>query len=399
MARAGMAARMRPEDRAIVAPLGFLHGVVHANLLAIPVFLLAWRTEFGADDVTLGLLAATAYGGFGLSSVPFGFLADRRAPARLLIASAVGIAASLLALAVSPSLTPLAAALAALGLASGIYHPTALAAISRTVEEQGRGMGWHGMGGSLGVAFGPAFAGAARTLGWSWRTTIGMLGVLPLVAALLLVVRPPPAAIGDPLDRKSPSLRSLATLPYVRMILVYLFAGFAYQGALTFLPRFVGAEVFALALGLGAIGQVIAGTLADRRRPDRILSTLSLAAALALVAFALTAPPGLGNGGMGAWNERLLTPFTIAALGFGFLLFSLEALQNTLVTRTVPRAVRGSAFGVAFLSVFGLGSVGAAAAGWLMARGDSSLLFALLAVSLGASGGVALGVGTTQPRV
>jgi MFS family permease len=392
MAPAEMPAGMRREDRAIVAPLGFLHGVVHANLLAIPVFLLAWRTEFGADDVTLGLLAATAYACFGLSSVPFGFLADRSDPSTLLVACAGGIAASLAALALSPSLLPLGASLAALGLASGIYHPTALAAISRTVEEQGRGMGWHGMGGSLGIAFGPAFATATLTMGWSWRTTVGLLGLLPLVATLVLAVRPVAASARSPSSDPRPSFRSLATLPYARMILVYLFAGFAYQGSLAFLPRFVGPGIFALALGLGAIGQVIAGMLADRRRPDQILFSLSLAAAVLLGLLALLAGPmGPAPSGLDSFVSRLWTPFAVAALAFGFLLFSLEALQNTLVTHAVPREIRGFAFGLTFLSVFGLGSVGAAAAGWLMSRGDSSLLFLLLAVSLALSGSVALG--------
>jgi len=62
-----------------VAVLGFLHGTVHANILSIPVFLLAWQPEFRADNLTLGLLAASAYIPYGLGAVPFGFLADGRA--------------------------------------------------------------------------------------------------------------------------------------------------------------------------------------------------------------------------------------------------------------------------------------------------------------------------------
>src|SRR5712691_5621626 len=164
-----MPARIRQEDRAVVGLLGFLHGTVHANLLAIPVFLnLAWRTEFHADDVTVGLLAATTYACFGFSSLPFGFLADRRPPGRLLLICSGGVAVSLASIALSPSLPWLALSLAALGLTSGIYHPTALSAISRSVEAQGRGMGFHGMGGSLGIALGPAFIGVALTAGWPW---------------------------------------------------------------------------------------------------------------------------------------------------------------------------------------------------------------------------------------
>src|SRR2546422_11751437 len=80
-----MRLRMRREDRRVVAVLGFLHGVVHANILSIPVFLLAWKTEFGADDVTLGLLAAVGDGFYGLGALPVGFFSGRGAPARLLL--------------------------------------------------------------------------------------------------------------------------------------------------------------------------------------------------------------------------------------------------------------------------------------------------------------------------
>src|SRR5207244_2702195 len=118
-----MRPRMRREDRRVVAVLGFLHGVVHANILSIPVFLLAWKMEFGADDVTLG---------------------------------------------------------------------------PRAVAEQGRGMGWHGMGGSLGIAAGPAYVGTALAVGWSWRPVAGLLVIPGLVALALLVVARLPAETSTP---------------------------------------------------------------------------------------------------------------------------------------------------------------------------------------------------------
>src|SRR2546428_12154479 len=94
---------MRREDRRIVAVLGFLHGVVHANMLSIPVFLLAWKAEFGADDVTLALLAAAGYALYGLGAVPFGFLSDRGPPPRLRLPCARGVGVSLLGGAARPS--------------------------------------------------------------------------------------------------------------------------------------------------------------------------------------------------------------------------------------------------------------------------------------------------------
>jgi MFS family permease len=365
----------------MVAPLAFLHGTVHANLLAVPVFLnVAWSLEFRADPLTIGLLAATLFACFGISSVPFGLLADWRAPRRLLLVCVIGIALSLGAMAVSPTLPWLALSLAALGLSSGIYHPTALAAISRSVEAQGRGMGWHGMGGSLGIALGPAFVGTALAAGWPWRMAAALLTLPILLGAAWLVARRLPFSRATPSEEVRPPLRSLGTVGYGRTLLVYFFAGIAYQGSLTFLPKFVGPGLFALALGLGAVGQVIAGTLADRRRPDRILSSLSLAGAGLLILLAAVGPS---------------SAFLIGALAFGFVLFSLEALQNTLVTRVAPRAWRGLAFGFSFLSVFGLGSIGAILAGWLIDRGQASLLFLVLGAALAASGLAAYGVGVS----
>src|SRR5437667_242001 len=122
---------MRREDRKVVALLGFLHGVVHANILAIPVFLnFAWRDDFHADPLTLGLLFALGFGLYGVGAVPFGFLADRRSPGPLLLLSALGIGGSMAAIALSSSVPVLAVSLGALGFSSAIYHPTGRAGSS-----------------------------------------------------------------------------------------------------------------------------------------------------------------------------------------------------------------------------------------------------------------------------
>ncbi len=78
----------------------------------------------------------------------------------MLVLRAAGIATSLLAIAASPNLLLLALSLAALGLFSGIYHSTGFSLISRKVQEPGRGFGWHGMDGSLGMALGLSLIGS-----------------------------------------------------------------------------------------------------------------------------------------------------------------------------------------------------------------------------------------------
>src|SRR2546428_969869 len=114
-----MRPRMRREDRRVVAALGYPHGVVHANSLSIPIFLLAWKLEFGADDVTLGLLAAAGFGFYGLGAVPFGFLADRRPAGGLLLLCAAGSPTSMGGVGASPAVPVLALCLRALVLFCG----------------------------------------------------------------------------------------------------------------------------------------------------------------------------------------------------------------------------------------------------------------------------------------
>src|SRR5256885_2621641 len=234
---------MRREDRRVVAVLGFLHGVVHANILSIPIFLLAWKLEFGADDVTLGLLAAAGFGFYGLGAVPFGFLADRRPAGGLLLLCAAGIATSMVGVGASPSIPVLALSLGALGLFSGIYHPTGLSIISGVVAEQGRGMGWHGMGGSLGIAAGPAFVGAMLAIGWSWPSLAPLLGIPSLVALLPLFVARLPVERPAPALGSSRSPPALWGRPLSVILPLYMVSGFAHPGGLTFLPPFVGAQI------------------------------------------------------------------------------------------------------------------------------------------------------------
>lgn len=367
---------MHPEERRTVAVTGFLHGLVHANILAIPIFLgSAWRLEFSADDVTLGLLAATAYACFGLGSIPFGYLSDRRGASGLLVVCAAGIALSLVLIALSLTLPVLVLGLASLGFFSGIYHPTGLSLISRTVREAGRGMGWHGMGGSVGIALGPATIAGLLGIGWPWRSTVAIL-LVPALAGLALLravrIREVPRANAG-VGVKA-SIRGIASPGFLLILLVYMFAGLAYWGSLTFLPRLVGDASYAVLLGLGAVGQVLSGHLADRSRPERTLLGLSLAAATLLAVLASGSP--------------ILV--SASAWAFGFMLFSLEPLQNTLVTREVPEASRGVAFGMTFLSVFGVGSFGSILAGFLRAKGYANELYLILAAFLAVSGGCAL---------
>jgi predicted MFS family arabinose efflux permease len=340
-------------------------------ILSVPVLLtFAAADVLGPGAATLGLYAGITYASFGLASLPFGYLADRRPARIMLLVCTAGIAASLVAVAESPSPTVLAVALVGLGAAAGIYHPTGLALVSRT-REPGRNFGWHGLGGSLGVALGPAAATVLVARGWSWHA-VALLFAVPAALGFAIILlsgigRGPAEA---PPSDDGPGRIRLATPAMLLILLVYMFAGISYWGSLTFLPRSVGPQSYVVLLALGAVGQVVSGRIADRPRSERILFGLSLAAGVLLlvVASLATSPPA------------------IVAWPYGFLLFSLEPLQNMLVAREVPLRARGAAFGLTFFSVFGLGSAGAVVGGVLLAGGAYGPYFAVLGASLAGSG-------------
>lgn len=87
---------MSESDRALIAATAFTHGLVHTYILLIPILIPVWLVFFHVDAFVLGLVAALAYALYGLGSLPFGLLADRRPAIPLLILSLAGMGASLL---------------------------------------------------------------------------------------------------------------------------------------------------------------------------------------------------------------------------------------------------------------------------------------------------------------
>jgi MFS family permease len=377
-------------ERTLVACATVAHSLNHAYILLIPLFIRIWIEEFQADAYTMGLVASSAYVFFGGGSVPFGYLADRIGSKSLLMLYLGGAAVSLLLISWSSGLLQLAVALALLGLFSSTYHPSAIAMISREVREQGKGLGYHGMGGSLGIALGPLIA-SLLTLAVDWRTVF-LLFSAPAVILLVAIALRGPVELAP---RSAPSLpvalRSFANYSFLLVLLVYIFAGIAYWGALTFLPLYLdtlelpslslgprmmspAAYMFPALLALGAAGQVAGGHLADRSRVEVILAASSALVATALLLLAL--PQSLA--------------VAAVAMAFGFLLFSLEPMQNVLVSTRTSEGLRGLAFGLVFLSVFGIGAMGAVLGGFMSRIAGLSAIFPVLSLFMVASGIAAL---------
>ncbi len=375
-------------NRPLIAATAFTHGLVHAYILLIPVFVPVWLVLFHVDPFVLGLVAALAYALYGLGSLPFGLLADRSPAVPLLILSLVGMGVSLLLASLAPALSIVALALASLGASASIYHPTGLALISRRFARQGQALGWHGVGGSLGVALGP-LAASLLLLRLPPSYVIALLSSPVVLGILLLLIADPREAPPSANHEAAAPLALLRDPSFLLILLVYMGAGAAYWGALTFLPVFLDSEgtlgslevaglslapskvLFPTLLAMGAGGQLLSGHLSDRSRPELSLTLLSWGEAATLAVLVVVR----------AWA---LVP---VALALGFLLFALEPLQNILIVQRVPSSRRGLAYGLAFLSVFGIGGIiGAPLAGYLATAVGYPAIFPAMAPFMALSG-------------
>ena len=128
------------------------HGASHGFVLVLPAVLVALRAEFGASFTTLGTIATLSTMLYGLGALPAGLLTDRvGAPVLLRVFAAASAACCVLA-AVAPGIWWLAAALAMLGAAGALYHPSGLAEVTLNVPGGGRELGAHGGWGNAGTA-------------------------------------------------------------------------------------------------------------------------------------------------------------------------------------------------------------------------------------------------------
>ncbi|SDJ42484.1 MFS transporter [Natronorubrum texcoconense] len=410
---------MDDSDRRIVLFTSAAHGLVHTYELSIPILMTVWLAEFSTTAATLGLIVTVGYGLFGVGALPGGVLVDRYGSKPLIMACLAGMAASFVLVGLSGSILMLAFAIAGWGVMASVYHPAGLALLSTRVERTGIALGYHGIGGNLGIALGP-LATVVLLLWFDWRVVAVALAVPALALfALGLFVNVAPAKADTPAttdggeepgsDTKGQvsiesivnDSRTLATLTFGLVIVIVMASGLYYRAFLTFLPDLLSsfleplvtvelvdpdgpyAEEFDLAryfyvgiLVFGVFGQYLGGYLADRMTIERALSyVLGTLCLLALLFVPATATTGT---------------FVAVSLLLGIVLFTIQPLQQAAVAKHSPPGTRGLSFGYTFLAIFGIGALGAAVAGGVLTYASAQALFVVLAVIAAVGATVAL---------
>ena len=404
---------MDPAERRIVAFTAGSHGLVHTYELSIPILLTVWIGEFSTTAAILGFVVTVGYGLFGVGALPGGILVDRFGSKPLILACLGGMAGSFLLVSVAPNLLTLGVAIAVWGVTASVYHPAGLSLLSKSVAQRGAALGYHGIGGNLGIALGP-LATALLLLAFDWRIVAAALTVpAAVVAAYGLTVDVDdslPEAEGAATDDRttdttdgddgakgqvSPSTiaddtRVLLAGGFLIVFAFVTFSGLYYRTFLTFLPDLLGdvlgglidvqlidpespyAEEFDVArylyvavLMVGVLGQYLGGRIADRVPPERGL--LVLMGILTLLALSFVPA-----------SEGIATFVAVSAL-LGVALFTVQPLSQATVAAYSPSEARGISFGYTYLGIFGVGSLGAALAGTVLTRAGPRELFFVLA--------------------
>lgn len=376
---------MNAAERRLITYTGFAHALVHVIELTYPALLSRIEEDFGVRAVILGTIASVFAWAFGGSAIPAGFLTDRLGSRRVLFYAFAGAAVSLVLVGLSPNAWFLAGALALLGFCIGLYHPAGLSLMAQGVRQRGLALGLHGVSGNLGQALAPALA-VGLAIAVDWRLAyFALAGAAAVMAVVLSVTTLPlrgeaevlvtdgeaPQRPSQPADR--PTRQFL--LPLVLVYAAFVLSGVVYRGAITFLPRhlegFVNEDlggVFAtVALLMGAVGQLVGGTLSQRVRLERLAPVL---AALAVPALVLT----------GAVSGAFLV---VVASVFIFFYFANQPVFTGLIADYAPAGAVGRSYGVSFFAGFGLGGTGGVIAGALVDRWDTAAAFLGMSAFMG----------------
>jgi MFS family permease len=362
-------------ERRIVLYTAAAHALIHMLEWTYAVLLMDIGHQFGAGYFLLGALGNVFSYAFGFAALPSGLLTDRLGSQRVLYLCLTSASLAAVMVGLSPNIWVLAIALAALGLAIGLYHPAGVSLIAQGVRQRGMALGLHGVAANLGIAATPLLAGGLADA-FSWRAAYFFLASLTVVLGLVLrVVRvaeeqrplaPPEAATVSGSQR--PTIASLT--PLILVYVAFVLNGFIYSAARTFLPTHIrlkgyedlGAALATLALLMGAVGQYVGGSLTQRYRLERLASLMPVMVVPALVL-------------MGTTHEALLV---VASAGFVMFSFGGQPVFNTLIADYTPAHLLGRSYGISFFASFGLASFGSTYAGFFADRWDTSAVFLAL---------------------
>lgn len=404
----------RAGDTIQLGVVTFSHAVQHIYVAALALTYPYVVAEFGISYGTLGILLGVAGLVGGVLQAAAGMV--RHVSARLLLVGQnVGLAVAALLAAIAPGFATFSAARMVGAFSHWPQHPVGSAYLTeRYPGRRGLVLSWHTTGGSIGTFLVPLAAAGLITY-FGWRSTLAVFAAAMLLGAGLVfsflrtarasaaetygthqLAQTPdqPAQAEQPGEvRASPGipLRSLLRRRTVVAVLVastIAAAGRGLGALTTYVPAYLSSDlglaptpvsaVFAVLVLGSIIGPVLAGQLSDRLGRRRVLVTVYLVGAAALVGFVL-----IGS---------VLVALTIMALLVGVFAYAESPLLQSLFADAAEGAEQRAAFGVYFAIAYGVGSLWLTALGAIIDAAGFQAAFFTMAASFVAAALTVVGV-------
>lgn len=355
-------------------------------MVAFPVVVLPVATMLNVDMGYVVGLSFWMYFLFGATALPWGMVGDRWGGRPLLLAQFAG--AGLCGLAAAHFMdnpAGLAAALAGIGVFSGVYHPIGMGLVSKNVERLSVAMGYNAVFGGLGLVLGPLGTGIFNWLSGP-RAAYVFLALFNFAGLVLMALLPLPERAKR--EKHSATGGASAFAAFVVFMLANVLAGTAYSGATVILTPYLEIrsggifQSLSMMLGIalsgnllaailssvvyvvGMVGQYLGGFVGERHDTRYVYLTFHLACIPA--AFLM----GIASN----------MPLVGLAMFYMFFMLGMQPAENTLVAQLAPPRLHHSAFGLKFIATFGMGSLGVKMAQWVESTYGVDAVFPALGV-------------------
>ncbi len=367
-----------PADRRLsIAFINWAHALDHFVILIYPTVVIALQVVYGDSYSTLIYLATASFVAFGLFSLPAGWLGDHWSRRHMMTVFFFGVGVSLIAAALSPSLSVLAVALFALGLFAAIYHPVGTAMIVEAATQRGRTLAFNGVCGNLGVSLAAGITAALTAL-FSWRGAFAVPGVICVVTGFAYLWFAPQESRHAAARSQSPDVpmsKTLAVVIFALFLLVAISAGLVFNTISVALPKIVDERISGISLiavgGLttavflcGAVAQLTVGRLVERFPPHILF------AILAIMQFSGVVWSAYASG----MTLLFALAFTMAAV------YGQITVNDLILARYSADAWRARIYAVRYFVTFMISGVAVSMIAFLHARGGFGLVLGVTAV-------------------
>jgi MFS family permease len=378
--------QFKPEEKGVLGEKGrnrllvllsAAHSLNHSLFLIAPPLLLIIINVLKTSEFALGIVGTASSFIYGVGSLVGGPLSDRMSEIKIITVCLALAGASTLILVLAGNVFIYGLALILMASWASLYHPTANSLISKVFRGQmASAMGFHGVGGTLGVMLTPIVAFVVGVT-FGWRFSFIFFGALSIALAILFLKRRFEA------QRFKTQADIQGTFKISGLWKIFIFnivLGFYMKGLELFLPtyltlksfqplgedyaKFLAALSATLILASGVPGQWLGGKAADAFGSRKVLIATSVGVLAGL--FFLQFVP--------IWF--ISVPVFIVLYGLSF--YGHQPALNSLAGIMTPVNKRGVVYGLLFFTSFGLGSISQSLTGYLMEKYDVGFSFYVL---------------------